>query len=78
MKLWQFMLVMTLCPAGIFYLGWQFGYAKAKSELPSCLYLNRPRSNYIKPWGCDGKEGIDYYCTEISGGGIYVSLHEWK
>lgn len=58
--------------------GYQIGYRKAKDEIPSCLYLKRPRANDVKPWGYDGKEGIDWYCDDIFGGGLYVSLHKWK
>ena len=62
----------------VFMAGFAVGYEQHKRELPSCLYLERPRAGNIKPWGCDGKEGIDWYYDEIEGGGLYVSLHEWK
>lgn len=54
------------------------GYRAAKDEIPSCLYLRRPINSPIKPWGYDGKEGVDWYCNEISGGGYFVSLEKWK
>lgn len=54
------------------------GYQQAKYEIPSCLYLNRPRHNTVRPWGYDNKEGMDWYCSQIDGGGIYVSLEKWK
>ena len=58
--------------------GYQAGYRASKNELPSCLYLDRPRQNDVKPWGCDNKEGIDWHYDKISGGGLYVDLSKWK
>ena len=54
------------------------GVNDTKAKIPACLYLERPRQNDVKPWGFDGKEGVDWYCSRISGGGIYVSLEPWK
>ena len=47
-------------------------------ELPSALYINRPKDSDVRPWGCDGKEGVDIHADEIAGGGLFVSLHKWK
>lgn len=64
--------------ASLFVFTFWAGYTRAKSELPSCIYIERPRGNDIKPFGYDGKEGVDVYADHISGGGIYVSLEKWK
>lgn len=58
--------------------GFEDGAASVRNSLPSCLYINRPKENDIKPWGCDGKEGIDVVPDKIHGGGLYISLHKWK
>lgn len=59
-------------------IGYLVGVKQTKDAMPSCLYLRRPQHNDVKPWGFDGKEGIDWYCDEIAGGGLYVSLQKWK
>ena len=58
--------------------GFKDGAASVRNSLPSCLYINRPRENDIKPWGCDGKEGIDVTTDKIYGGGLFISLQKWK
>lgn len=80
MKLDDIKIVLGVCAIAVagFLQGHMVGYRKAKAELPSCLYLNRPRQNDVKPWGCDGKEGIDWYGHDIVGGGILVDLSNWK
>lgn len=60
------------------WLGYLAGYRVFKNKLPSCLYLDRPLQNGVKPWGCDNKEGIDWHYDQIAGGGIYVDLSKWK
>lgn len=62
----------------VFCFAFALGDHYARAKLPSCLYLNRPRSNDVKPWGCNGKEGMDWHCDQIGGGGIYVDLSPWK
>jgi hypothetical protein len=61
-----------------YWVGVIRGYNEAKRELPSCLYLRTPPGTPVRPWGCDGKEGVFVNSDDISGGGIYVSLEEWK
>lgn len=63
---------------GAHQIGVSMGYQKAKAEIPSCLYLDRPRGNDCKPWGYDGKEGVDWHYDSIGGGGMYVDLSKWK
>ena len=58
--------------------GYKDGYAAAKEEMPSCLYLRRPSGSDVRPLGFDGKEGTDWFCFDIHGGGYYVSLEQWK
>jgi hypothetical protein len=58
-------------------IGIHLGRVDMQSDLPSCLYLRRGYDS-ARPWGYDGKEGVDWFCTDIQGGGIYVSLAKWK
>lgn len=69
--------LMALMAVGV-GAGYRVGYAMAKREIPSCIYLQRPRTQDVKPLGYDGKEGVDWHCDRIEGGGLYVSLEKWK
>ena len=64
--------------ASVYWMGIIRGKQKARSQIPSCLYLQRPSINDVKPLGYDNKEGIDWHCDGIIGGGIFVSLEKWK
>lgn len=74
----ELLLLFTLgCISGSTISYW-YGYNESKDELPSCLYIMRPRCNNVKPLGYDRNEGVDWYCDDIEEGGIYVSLQRWK
>lgn len=62
----------------LYFVCYRAGYHQAKREIPSSLYIHRPRQNDIKPFGYDGKEGIDWYADEIHKGGLYISLQDFK
>ncbi len=54
------------------------GWNDAVNQIPSCLYVDRPSANKVKPWGFDNKEGVDIHADLIAGGGVFVSLDKWK
>lgn len=54
------------------------GWNDAVNQIPSCLYVDRPSANKVKPWGFDNKEGVDIRGDLIVGGGVFVSLDKWK
>ena len=65
--------MLLFCHSRAYLAGWN----DAKADVPGCLYIDRDASA-CRPWGCDGKEGVDVRTDNIKGGGRYVSLEMWK
>lgn len=74
-------IVMLLVFLAAHGLGYIIGFCQARSSekdtlsnIPSCIYIQRPDKNAAGPWGYDNKEGVDWQSHALHGGGYFISL----